>query len=205
MALKPGKRPDNLAKKKQRHNHNHGDSSSSNYPKQWDTRLTTQLRRCILSHDIKHIITWHTPAYSLFVYLSIICTLIGFAQFHSTFQYCCALATAAICIFGSARYLQLESGPNAVVVPTELKVRNKSVVEFNVKTLYSRWVSPTIEFLTENLISGSRLKDLRVVGGGVLVLLVIGELAKYISASMIFVMLVSVVFAVGGVRRIAKM
>lgn len=206
--MKPGKRPDNLAKKNNRRMNSGGGGGGGDpfgFPRQWDTRFSTQLQRCILSHDIRHILNWHTPSYSLFVYLSIVVTLIGISNFRSTLHYMCALVIGAICIFGAAKFTQVESGPNAVVSPGELKVRTKSVVEFNVKSMYARWGAPTAEFLAENLFSATKLKDLRVVGGVLIALLLIGELAKYVSGSVIFGVIVSLVFFVGGVKRLTTM
>ncbi len=228
MGMKPGKRPGGRSSNAPRagggSNGSEYASSSSSYffPKHWDTtRVSTKLHRCILTHDAFHILNWHTPAYSLFVLASIVSTLIGISSFPSLLQYLCALICSGVLLVGGvAKSLQVESGPAAVISPLEMKVRTKSVVEFNLKNLFARWIEPVLDFsvaknkdggsktVAESLVNPKKMdaRDLKIFCGAFVLVSIVAELGQigreYVTISGILIFFVTSLFVIGGVKKL---
>lgn len=235
--MKPGKRPGNKKTKPGGGGGfgggggGGGGASSYLFPKHWDTTKTsTKLQRCILTHDVFHILNWHTPAYSLFVYLSVVIVILGASSYPSLLHYLVALVSAAVMIGGIAKKLEVESGLNAVISPLELKVRTRTVVDFNVKNLYSRCVEPLFDsFLNtttttttssptslcsmgkkffESVVYPKNKQDLQAVAVLFLVISIVAEFAQsgreYLTFSGVVTFFVTVLFVMGGVQRLTK-
>jgi hypothetical protein len=229
--MRPGKRVDSNTynKKLGGGGFSSSNNSSTNFPKQWDnTRLTARLQRCILTHDIFHILNWHTPFYTAFVWFSAVSILLGISQFSSIVPYVSCLALGAVLLVGSAKALEVESGPNSVITPSESKVRNKSVVEGNLKTLWARWIEPLVgcgDICTDQqqqqqmtVCCGGLFNDIRVIGSIFIVVTILAELGKKssegennnnnnnssISICVILAVVISVLFGYNGVKQFGK-
>jgi hypothetical protein len=170
-------------------------------PRTWDLRLSTQLQRCILTHDLTHVLSWHTPAYTAFVWASLVATLLGVSTFATFVTYAASLAAAAIIVGGVAVLFDVESGPNAVVRPSESRPRSRPVLEANARGLFARWGEPllaapaTVQHALGLSLPATLLVCFAVVS-------VAAESAKYFSGCVVVAVVLSALFASTGARAL---
>lgn len=201
--MRPGKRPGNDRKRRPE------PSDPSRPPPTWSLHPTHTLQRCIVTHDLAHILNWHTPAYTAAVAGSLIIVLLGAATFSGWASYVALCAAAAIIVGGVGSSLEVESGPSAVLSPAEptatarTGVRSKPTVESNLRTIYARVVEPLLEEATAVLFPKERSEAFGMRWLGVLgAVTVIAELAKLLPCAAVLAIIVFVTFAATGVRAL---
>jgi hypothetical protein len=201
--MRPGKRPGNpRSNASRRAGSNQNDSGEQ---LSWSISLANQLQRCIATHDLEHILDWHTPAYTAAVAASLIAVLLGASTFSGWFVYLALCAAAAMLIGGVGSWLEIESGPNAVLVPVaeqRVKVRSKQTLEANFRTLFTNCHEPLLNAASSQLFPATVTKRWLV---GLAIVSVVAELAKVLSTGVVLALVVVGVFAYTGVRRLQSL
>lgn len=201
--MRPGKRPGNKRGRK-----SDSGASSSGAPPTWSLQLSHKLQRCIVTHDLEHILNWHTPAYTAAVAASLIVILVGASTFSGWVAFAALCAVTAMVLGGIGAWMEVESGTGAVLAPVETAyaktgVRTKPTVESNLRTLYDRWVEPLLKAVTEALFPSARgdVMTAKWVVGLVSVTIV-AELSKYLASGVMLALLVAVLFAITGIKKL---